>query len=155
MRYIKGLHWYIPGIYLVYTLTLVYTWYIPGIYLVYTNVKNLLPGGWCCGGGQGPIPPVPPATTSPGLVITLILSLPALRQRGFLLLVMWVCRARFELKIACIFRSWQARHTKRSSATGAAAFMLSMTIALRKQECWDQSIPLHTCVRNLHLSTVS
>ena len=51
-------HWLIVGIYLVYT------WYIP-------TYKNLLPGGWCCGGGQGPIPPVPPATTSPGLVITL------------------------------------------------------------------------------------
>ena len=85
-------HWYIPGIYLVYT------WYIP-------MHQNKIPGGWCCGGGQGPIPPVPPATTSPGIVMTLILSLPSLRQRGFLLLVMWVWRARFELKIAFTFHS--------------------------------------------------
>ena len=49
--------------------------------------QNKIPGGWCCGGGQGPIPPVPPATASPGIVMTLILSLPSLQQRRFLLLV--------------------------------------------------------------------
>ena len=48
----------------------VYTWIIHSIFCVYTP-----PGGWCCGGGHGPIPPAPPATTSesPGRVITFIL----------------------------------------------------------------------------------
>ena len=37
--------------------------------------------------------------SSPGLVMTLMLSLPPLRQRGFLLLDMWFCRACLDLKI--------------------------------------------------------
>ena len=80
---------YIPCIYLVYIrYILAYTKYIPGIYfdvgiyLVYTryiaSIQNSIPDGWCCGGGQGPIPPVPPATTSPGLVMALIITPTAL-----------------------------------------------------------------------------
>ncbi len=66
---------YILGKYIVYfwvskCIYLVYTLFIHGIICVYTP-----PGGWCCGGGQGPIPPAPPAITSksPGRVITFIL----------------------------------------------------------------------------------
>jgi hypothetical protein len=49
---------------------LVYTLHIYGIICVYTP-----PGGWFCGGGQGPIPLAPPAITSesPGRVISFIL----------------------------------------------------------------------------------
>jgi hypothetical protein len=70
--------WYIPCIYLLnvydrdipcinmeYYKNIPRIWYIPGIYQVYVS---LIPGGWCCGGGHGPIPPDPPAITSPGLV---------------------------------------------------------------------------------------
>ena len=52
---------YDPDICVIYN---VYTWYIHSILCVYTP-----PGGWCCGGGQDPIPPDPPAITSPGRVI--------------------------------------------------------------------------------------
>ena len=63
------------GIYIGYVLN------IPCLYMVYTvYIHSMIhvyspPGGWCCGGGQGPIPPAPPATTSesPGRVITFIL----------------------------------------------------------------------------------
>ena len=46
---------------------------------------------WYCGGGQGPIPPHPPAITSPGRVITLIL-LHSDAHLGFLLLCIWTHR---------------------------------------------------------------
>ena len=101
---------YIHGIYYVYVCNIlitymeyildmsviynVYTWYIHSILCVYTPS-----GGWCCGGGQGPIPPDPLAITSPGRVITLIL-LHSNAHFGFLLLFMWIRRARLELKIA-------------------------------------------------------
>ena len=66
---------YILGIYIGYVLN------IPCIYMVYTvYIHSIIhvyspPGGWCCGGGQGPIPPAPPAITSesPGRVIIFIL----------------------------------------------------------------------------------
>ncbi len=88
----------------------VYTWYIHSIFWVFSA-----PCGWCCRGGQGPIPPDPPAITSPGLVITLIL-LHSRAHFGFLLWCMWIRRARLELKIARKCRAWQARHTNRSSS---------------------------------------
>ncbi len=90
--------WYMPGIYWVYTsnnnIHLVYVSYLYGVYHVYyhyiflTGWLVLCVVLWCCAGGQGPIPPDPSATTSPGLVMTQIFSLPALRHREFLLLVM-------------------------------------------------------------------
>ncbi len=51
-------------------MSLVFTWYMHSIICIYTPS-----GGWCCGGGQGPIPPAPPAITSesPGRVITFVL----------------------------------------------------------------------------------
>ncbi len=60
---------------------IVYTWYIHNIFLGFTMYIHSIicvftpPGGWCCGGGQGPIPPAPPAITSksPRRVITFIL----------------------------------------------------------------------------------
>ena len=77
---------YIPGIWHFY-------WHIPGIYQIYTKY---IPGGWCCEGRHGPMPPEPPAITSLGLVITVILfdSSP----RHILLLLMWVCTALLETK---------------------------------------------------------
>jgi hypothetical protein len=77
---------YIPGIWHFY-------WHIPGIYQIYTKY---IPGGWCCEGRHGPMPPEPPAITSPGLVITVILfdSPPV----HILLLLMWVCTALLDTK---------------------------------------------------------
>ncbi len=59
----------------------VYICYMSGIYWayvvyldinqVYVRYMSIIPGSWCCGGGHGPIPPEPPAITSPGLVMTL------------------------------------------------------------------------------------
>jgi hypothetical protein len=84
-----------------------YSMYLPCIYNVYTCAEAnlnwiyivyyayILPGGWCWGGGQGPIPPAPPAITSPGRVLTFIL-LHSCAHLGFLLLVMWMRRARLE-----------------------------------------------------------
>ncbi len=87
--YILCIYLNIPSLYIVYAqyihcIYLVYIEYIVGIYnymlsiyIVYTCIICVYtpPGGWCCGGGQGPIPPAPPATTSesPGRVITFIL----------------------------------------------------------------------------------
>ena len=155
-KYIPGIYLVFTDIYLVYTrflpgtnfdvgIYLVYTWYISDIYIKFLLKQNL--DTWwqvqrrrtgshstrgACNNTSRPrddsdfiTPPTP------------------------------TLRARLELKIACKFLSWKARHTKRCSVTGPAAFMLSMTMAPRKQECRDQSIPPHTCVRNLHLSTVS
>ena len=84
------------GIYIGYVLNIpclymVYTVYIHSIIHVYSP-----PGGWCCGGGLGPIPPTPPAITSPGRVITLIWPHSS-AHFGFLLLAMWMRRARLEL----------------------------------------------------------
>jgi hypothetical protein len=66
---------HILGIYIVYfwdiqCISSTYTLYMHSIICVYTPS-----GGWYCGGGQGPIPPAPPAITSesPGRVITFIL----------------------------------------------------------------------------------
>ncbi len=63
--------WYIYSIFLGYTMCMLCT------YIVYTCIICVFtpPGGWCCGGGQGPIPPAPRATTSEssGRVITFIL----------------------------------------------------------------------------------
>ncbi len=124
---------FLRGIYQVYLCKIefqVYAMYRLCIYLIY---YCYIPGGWCCGGGQGPIPPDQPAIVSPGLVMTLILSLPSLRHRGFLLLDMWIQRARLVLKIEFTFRSWQALQTKRSSTTGmAASFMVSRIMATIK-----------------------
>ncbi len=73
---------YMLSIYIVYTwyvysIFLGYTMYIFGIYSIYTlyNMRMYSTGGWCCGGGQGPIPLAPPAITSesPRRVITFIL----------------------------------------------------------------------------------
>ena len=75
---------YMLSIYIVYTwyiysIFLGYTMYIFGIYIVMHSIICVYTpsGGWCCGGGQGPIPPAPPAITataeSPGRVITFIL----------------------------------------------------------------------------------
>ncbi len=55
---------YILGIYIIYIwdiqcICMVYAWYMHSIICEYTPS-----GGWCCGGGQGPIPPAPPAITS-------------------------------------------------------------------------------------------
>ncbi len=82
-------------------MTKVYVWYMSGIYWayvesldinqVYVRYMSIIPGGWCCGGGHGPIPPEPPATTFQGLVMTLILLTSAPRHPVHLL--MW---ARFE-----------------------------------------------------------
>ena len=97
-----------------------YTWHIHYIYITYLLHSIMCvfsaPGGWCCGGGQGPIPPDPPAITSPGRVITLIL-LHCNAHFGFLLLCMWTRRARLELKIAGKCRDWHSTHTNRSSST--------------------------------------
>ena len=117
---------YIPGISMgicdIPVIYQAYTVYIPGIYNVYIlHIHSILlfstpPGGWCCGRGQGPIPPEPPAITSPGRVMIFIL-LHSWPHLGFLLLVMWMHRARLELKIAGKCSAWQARHTNRSSST--------------------------------------
>ena len=56
---------YDKNMYVIYN---VYTWYIHSILCVYIPL-----GGWCCRGGQGPIPPDPPAITSPGRVVIFIL----------------------------------------------------------------------------------
>ncbi len=76
---------------------LVYIWYIPD----YPNF---------------------PTEVSPGLVmtlilslprvITLILSLPPIRHRTFLLVVMWVCRARLELKIETVESLYSVKSLK-------------------------------------------
>ena len=77
---------YIQCICLVYILNIlgIYIWYVLNILCIYMvctlYIHSIIhvyspPGGWCCGGGQGPIPPAPPATTSesPGRAITFIL----------------------------------------------------------------------------------
>ena len=87
--YILGIYiWYVLNILCIY---MVYTVYIHSIIHVYSP-----PSGWCCRGGQGPIPPTPPAITSPGRVITLIWPHSS-AHFGFLLLAMWMHRARLEL----------------------------------------------------------
>ncbi len=91
------------------------------IHDIYNDIHCILsayapPGGWCCGGRQGPIPPAPPAMTSPGRIITLIL-LHSCWHLGFLLLAKWTRRARLELKIAGKLRACHTRHTNRSSST--------------------------------------
>ena len=70
-----SIYLYILGICIVYfwdiqCRSLEYTLYMHSIIRVYTPS-----GGWCCGGGQGPIPQAPPAITSesPGRIITFIL----------------------------------------------------------------------------------
>ncbi len=57
----------------------------------------IIPGGWCCGGGHGPIPPEPPAITSPG-VVALVMTLIFLTSEPQhpLHLLMWPWTARFE-----------------------------------------------------------
>ena len=114
---------YIPCIYRKMLIYMEYTWYIHGIYVikpcmyfVYIMHVQRLPGGWCCAGGQVPIPPDPPAMTSPGRVMTLIL-LHSVEHFVFLLLAIWIRIARLELKIAGKCRAWHARHTNRSSST--------------------------------------
>ena len=111
--YMHGIYmvytWYIPSIWCPHT----YVWYIPCktfmglfrtffyidirvIYQVYpqdihgiSRYTCYIPlGGWCCGGGQGPIPPDPPAITSPVRVVIFIL-LHSCTHLGFLLLWMW------------------------------------------------------------------
>ncbi len=47
---------YILDMSVIYNLN-AYTWNIHSIFCVYTP-----PGGWCCGGGQDPIPPDPHST---------------------------------------------------------------------------------------------
>ncbi len=80
--YILCIYLNIPRLYIVHAQN--YALYILGIYIVYfwdmqciCIVSNVYtpPSGWCCRGGQGPIPPAPPATTSesPGRVIIFLL----------------------------------------------------------------------------------
>ncbi len=91
---------YIPDIYF---FQLVYIKHIPGIWHFYWQIQGIchvydkyIPGGWCCGGGHDPMPPEPPAITSPGLVITVILfDSPPLH---ILLLLMWMCTALLDTK---------------------------------------------------------
>ncbi len=123
-------HTYTIHIYIIYMtyginihdIFMTYTIHTHDIYMTYTlHIHSILwvysaPGGWCCGGGQGPIPPDPPAITSPGRVITLIL-LHSNAHFGFLLLCMWIRRARLELKIAGKCCDWHSKHTNHSSST--------------------------------------
>ncbi len=99
---------YVHGIYIVYTVTSTYSRNILCIYHVYTMYIHgytwyimCLCSTWplMLGGGQGPIPPAPPAMTSPGRIITLILLHSCVHWR-YLLLAKWMRRARLELKIA-------------------------------------------------------
>jgi len=66
---------YIPCICHVYSRISRYTWDIHGIYQYLLaihcihNTYTKIPGGSSCASGQGPIPPDPPAMTSPGCVI--------------------------------------------------------------------------------------
>ncbi len=103
-------HLHIQGIFYVYTM------YIQCIYMDIHGISCAYapPGGWCCRGGQGPIPPAPPAMTSPGWIITLIFLHSCIHWR-YLLLAKWMRRARLELKIAGKCSAWQARHTNWSS----------------------------------------
>ena len=65
------LTYYMPSIYLVYSFWIViYQEYILYIPYIFVSVIWFIPEGWCCGAGHGPIPPEPPAITSPGQVIT-------------------------------------------------------------------------------------
>ena len=96
-------------IYPVYTWYMTFYWHIPRIYQVY---DRYIPGGWCCGGGHGPMPPEPPAITSPGLVITVILfDSPPLH---ILLLFWWTCTALLDTKNAGKPCFSHEQHTKRS-----------------------------------------
>ncbi len=82
----------------------IYIWYMSGIhwaYVLYLDINQVyvrymsnVPGGWCCGDGHGPIPPEPPAITSPGLVMTLIIL--TSEPRHPLHLLMWPWTARFK-----------------------------------------------------------
>jgi hypothetical protein len=47
----------IEGIFIVYIMYIHYIYYD----IHYISCAYAPPGGWCCGGGQGPIPPAPPA----------------------------------------------------------------------------------------------
>ena len=106
----------------IHEIYMLHTIHTHDIYMTYfLHLHSILwvytaPGGWCCGGGQGPIPPDPPAITSPGRVITLIL-LHSNAHFWFLLLCMWIRRARLELKIAGKCHDWHSTHTNRSSST--------------------------------------
>ncbi len=68
---------YISSIYMVYTLYIQWHLHIQGIFYVYTmyihgiymNIHGIScayapPGGWCCGGGQSPIPRISTGSTS-------------------------------------------------------------------------------------------
>ncbi len=83
----KLYNWYMSEIYWAYVL-------YPDIYQVYVRYMSIIPGGWCCGGGHGPIPPEPPAITSPGLVMTLIFL--TSEPRHPLHLLTWLWTAPFE-----------------------------------------------------------
>ena len=107
---------YIPDIYFY---QLVYDQYIPGlwhigIYQVYDQYMTDIPGGWCCGGGHGPMPPEPPAITSPGLVITVILFDSPPLHILLLLIMMWMCTALLDTKNDGNPRFSHEQHTKRS-----------------------------------------
>ncbi len=103
MTYIVIWHTYIchiPVIWHVYDMYMViyhlYICHINGLWQVYSWY---IPGGWCCEGGHGPIPPDPPAITSPGLVTTVIFFTSA--PWHLLLLAMWMWAARTSTKKAC------------------------------------------------------
>jgi hypothetical protein len=71
--------WYIQWHLLIPGISITYTMYMHGIYMDIHGISCAYapPGGWFCRGGQGPIPPAPPAMTLPGWIITLSFSIPA------------------------------------------------------------------------------
>ncbi len=99
ISYVYAIYIYIEYMLNIHSIYNVYNMYIHYIYMVYSwNMNSIIcvytrPGGWCCGGGQGPIPPAPPAITSPKRVMTFIL-LNSCAHLGFLLWWMWRRRAR-------------------------------------------------------------
>ncbi len=134
----KEYYMYLPCIYNVYTCADANLNWICIVYYAY-----ILPCGWCWGGGQGPIPPAPPAITSPGRVLTFIL-LHSCSHLGFLLLVAWMRRARMEQKIAGKCSAWQARHTGLSSSTSLIPVSEGVPMTrttkptARRSGCWNK-----------------
>ena len=97
-----------------------YTRYISGIthsyfkdmHGIYMTYYMIVPGGWCCGPGHGPIAAAPQAIRSPGLVNTVTFFTAATLHR--LDLEMWILQTRLSRKKTGSLRCSHDEHTKRS-----------------------------------------